>query len=49
MLKKSLAAVSGVEQATPDLEIGQVVIEGKDLHIGQLTLAVIDAGYSVSQ
>ena len=48
-VKKSLEAVSGVEQATPDLETGQVVIEGDDLNIGQLTQAVIDAGYTVSQ
>ena len=48
-VKKSLAAVSGVQQATPDLETGQAVIEGKDLNIGRLIQAVIDAGYSVSQ
>lgn len=44
-VKKSLEAVAGVTLATPNLETGEVKVEGKDVDSSALEKAVIDAGY----
>jgi uncharacterized membrane protein YraQ (UPF0718 family)/copper chaperone CopZ len=48
-VKKSLEAVDGVEEATPDLDSGAVVINGEGLDDVALKQAVIDAGYSIKE
>lgn len=48
-VKKSLEALDGVEQATPHLDTGKVVITGDNLDHDQLGQAVIDAGYTVKE
>jgi len=46
-VKKSLEALDGVEQATPDLDSGKVLIDGDNLDNNLLKQAVTDAGYVV--
>jgi uncharacterized membrane protein YraQ (UPF0718 family)/copper chaperone CopZ len=48
-VKKSLESVNGVEEATPDLDTGKVVINGDKLDNAALKQAVIDAGYNVKE
>lgn len=48
-VKKSLEAVDGVEEATPDLESGKVIINGEHLDNELLRQSVIDAGYRVRE
>ena len=48
-VKKSLEALEGVELATPDLDSGQVLIDGDNLDSERLKQTVIDAGYSVKE
>lgn len=49
-VKKSLEAVAGVEEATPDLDSGKVVINCNDqMDSKLLKQAVIDAGYSIKE
>ena len=48
-VKQSLEAVDGVESAMPDLDSGEVVINGDDLDREKLESAVRDAGYSVKK
>jgi Cu2+-exporting ATPase len=46
-VKKSLEALDGVTQATPDLGSGKVVIEGIKLDNEELKKAIVSAGYRV--
>ena len=46
-VKKSLEAVDGVVEATPDLETGIVNIEGENLSEESLKQAITNAGYRV--
>jgi hypothetical protein len=46
-VKKSLEALDGVEEATPDLDTGKVLIDGDNLDNELLKKAVTDAGYVV--
>lgn len=46
-VKNSLEAVDGVEQASPDLDSGKVIISGDNLDTDRLVQAVVDAGYQV--
>ena len=48
-VKKSLEAVAGVEQATPDLDSGEVSIDGENLDNQLLKQAITDAGYTVKE
>lgn len=48
-VKKSLEAIEGVEEATPDLNSGKVIINGDNLDNERLKQSVIDAGYSVKE
>jgi uncharacterized membrane protein YraQ (UPF0718 family)/copper chaperone CopZ len=44
-VKRALEAVEGVEEATPDINAGQVAIKGEQLDANQLAAAVERAGY----
>jgi hypothetical protein len=46
-VKKSLEALEGVDNATPDLDSGMVIVNGDNLDNSALKQAIIDAGYSV--
>lgn len=46
-VKKSLEAIDGVEDATPDLDSGKVLINGDNMDSDLLKKAVTDAGYIV--
>ena len=48
-MKQTLEAVDGVESAMPDLNSGDVIINGDDLDREKLASAVRDAGYSVKE
>lgn len=48
-VKKSLEAVDGVEEATPDLDSGKVIISGENLDNELLKQSVVDAGYRVKE
>ena len=48
-VKQTLEAVDGVESAMPDLNSGDVIINGDDLDREKLASAVRDAGYSVKE
>ncbi len=49
-VKKSLEAVEGVEEATPDLDSGNVIINcDSQIDSNQLKQVVIDAGYSIKE
>lgn len=48
-VKKSLEAVHGVEEATPDLESGKVIIHGKNLDYELLKQSIIESGYRVKE
>lgn len=47
-VKKSVEALDGVEEALPDLESGQVMINGDKLETDKIRQAIHDAGYTVS-
>jgi len=46
-VKKSLEAVDGVDEASPDLDSGKVIINGDNLDQDKLKQSVIDAGYVI--
>ena len=46
-VKKSLESVSGVTDATPDLDSGKVLINGDNLNTDQLIKTITEAGYVV--
>ena len=46
-VKKSLEALAGVDDVTPDLESGNVMINGDKLDDALLRQAITDAGYVV--
>lgn len=48
-VKKSLEAVQGVIEATPDLDSGKVIINGENLDDELLKQSIIDAGYRVKE
>jgi len=47
-VKKSLEAFDEVEEATPNLDTGKVLIKGKNLNIEAMKQATIKAGFQVS-
>jgi copper chaperone CopZ len=48
-VKKSVEAIGGVEEATPDLDTGKVIINGADLNNDLIKKAIVDAGYTVKE
>lgn len=46
-VKKSLEAVPGVTSALPNLDSGEVIIDGDQLDSGTLKQTIVDAGYTV--
>ena len=46
-VKKSLESVTGVTDATPDLDSGKVMVNGENLNTDQLIKSITDAGYVV--
>ncbi|MDJ0880958.1 MAG: permease [Gammaproteobacteria bacterium] len=46
-VKQSIEALDGVEEALPDLESGQVMINGDHLDNDKIKQAIINAGYTV--
>jgi copper chaperone CopZ len=46
-VKKSLEAVPGVTSAMPNLDSGEVIVDGDQLDSGTLKQTIVDAGYTV--
>ncbi len=46
-VKKSIEALEGVSEATPDLDTGKVLIDGDNLNDAAIKQAITDAGYAV--
>jgi len=47
-VKKSVEAIDGVDEATPDLDTGKVMINGDHLDNDKIRQAITDAGYTVN-